>query len=550
MSTTSPILGIPFIESQQSQPEVTHNEAISLIQIMLAGGAITIGDNTPPVSPAEGDVYVAGTAPTGAWDGRANTIAGFFLNQWLFVPGNDSSGTPIEMSSDQEGLTIWSKTDNALFTWTDLGASPEAFTWRPSPSNITQLALLDDTNISAPSEDDIIQFVSGLWTNRASNTVFFSSEDVLPAAVAGVVTLVGKKIYQLTGDFSMSNRLVLGDGTHLTGGNAFSHTLTYTGAGTFITGIDVDTNVSEIKLDSPNGQVFDISETVGGAKITLLTTVNVVSCAKFGTFDDGLSLVIQGCACLNADDGVTVSGTSWTIHSFTKFALISAQPDFTGIDLGSSLTTDFEADNLVFVSPAASPSTAVGIKGLANGGNLVAGAIGTITNSTFAGGITPLEGVDEDDVRWSLKGNSANVEDTMPDALISLSGNAVTTTVSGGNPALIAGVWVEQRASHFITDANGRITYIGERPLVVPINIIATIEPASGTNKDLELYIALNGTEITETKMIRRTDSGNPGVISTMWQIKMEQNDFIEGFTANASDDVAVLVSDAILRLR
>ena len=146
--TTSAILGIPYISSQQAQPDVTHNQGITLLQIMLSGGAITIGDNTPPASPVEGDVYVAGPAPTGVWAGRANTIAGFFLSQWLFLPGDDSNGTPIEMGPDQEGFMIWSKFDDALFVWTDEGASPGIINWTELTIAATPEAKYGELNIS------------------------------------------------------------------------------------------------------------------------------------------------------------------------------------------------------------------------------------------------------------------------------------------------------------------------------------------------------------------------------------------------------------------
>ena len=102
--TTSPDLGLPYISSQQAQPEVTHNEALNLIQAVL-NGVISLGDNTPPGSPTEGDSYVLGAAPTGFWSGRANCIAIYVGTAWDFLPGEDNSGTPIAMSSRHEGMT-------------------------------------------------------------------------------------------------------------------------------------------------------------------------------------------------------------------------------------------------------------------------------------------------------------------------------------------------------------------------------------------------------------------------------------------------------------
>ncbi len=41
---------------------------------------ISKGVNTPPGSPADGDTYIVGTAPTGAWQGKQNFIAVYRAN--------------------------------------------------------------------------------------------------------------------------------------------------------------------------------------------------------------------------------------------------------------------------------------------------------------------------------------------------------------------------------------------------------------------------------------------------------------------------------------
>lgn len=128
---TSPVLGVPFVSSQQSQPEITVNEALQMIQAITAGGAIEVGATAEPGSPSEGDIYVLSASPTGTnWSGNGNKIAGFFNSQWIFVPGVDSNGTPIDMGADQEGLRIWSKADNDMVVWSDSDGSPGDYMWR------------------------------------------------------------------------------------------------------------------------------------------------------------------------------------------------------------------------------------------------------------------------------------------------------------------------------------------------------------------------------------------------------------------------------------
>lgn len=113
--TTSPDLGIPYIDSQQDQPEVTHNNAIDVIQALLRGAIDRT--NTPPGSPVAGDVYLIGTAPTGVWAGKANRVAIYSGSAWEYIPGFNSAGTLITMGSRQEGMRIWVNDEDTFYIW-------------------------------------------------------------------------------------------------------------------------------------------------------------------------------------------------------------------------------------------------------------------------------------------------------------------------------------------------------------------------------------------------------------------------------------------------
>lgn len=114
--TTTPILGLPLLATQQSQPNVSHNEAITILAALLYG-VIDMTTTAPPGSPSEGDSYIIAAAPTGAWAGRAYSFTVFTSGGWRFLPGNDSNGTPIVMGADQEGLQIYNKDDATNYQW-------------------------------------------------------------------------------------------------------------------------------------------------------------------------------------------------------------------------------------------------------------------------------------------------------------------------------------------------------------------------------------------------------------------------------------------------
>lgn len=78
-------LQLPFIAPGQLQKEFTHNEALARLDLAVAAAVIEVGRNAPPASPAAGDCYVLGSAPTGAWAGQARALAGFTDGGWRFV---------------------------------------------------------------------------------------------------------------------------------------------------------------------------------------------------------------------------------------------------------------------------------------------------------------------------------------------------------------------------------------------------------------------------------------------------------------------------------
>ena len=100
----SAILALPYIQPSQSQKHVTHNEAIStldvLVQLVVAG----FGATNPPADPAPGDVHALGATPTGAWAGQDNTLATWHDGAWVFI-------TPLA------GWRAWGVSEGELRIW-------------------------------------------------------------------------------------------------------------------------------------------------------------------------------------------------------------------------------------------------------------------------------------------------------------------------------------------------------------------------------------------------------------------------------------------------
>lgn len=98
--SASPRWNLPLLFSGQAQKEAFINEAHALADILLHC-AIQGESTAPPTSPVEGETWLVGTAPSGAWSGQAGKLAGRQGANWLFVSPRDGMRV-LDLSTGQE----------------------------------------------------------------------------------------------------------------------------------------------------------------------------------------------------------------------------------------------------------------------------------------------------------------------------------------------------------------------------------------------------------------------------------------------------------------
>jgi hypothetical protein len=83
--TGTPRFALPFLSAGQAQKEFTHNEALQTLDLLVAPAVEEPSRDEPPASPALGACYIVGAAPTGAWAGKPQFIAGYTSGGWRFI---------------------------------------------------------------------------------------------------------------------------------------------------------------------------------------------------------------------------------------------------------------------------------------------------------------------------------------------------------------------------------------------------------------------------------------------------------------------------------
>ena len=82
-------LGLALLQSGQASKEIIVNESLVALDLLVGGSVEEPPRNTPPASPSNGQSYIAGTSPSGAWAGKAGHVAGYTAGGWRLIPPAD-----------------------------------------------------------------------------------------------------------------------------------------------------------------------------------------------------------------------------------------------------------------------------------------------------------------------------------------------------------------------------------------------------------------------------------------------------------------------------
>jgi Protein of unknown function (DUF2793) len=152
--SNGPNLGVMINALTGDSFDAAFRAFLRAIDVLLQGAVISKTLTAPPGSPANGDRYIVGASPTGAWAGQAKSIA---------VWTTDNPATPSglwEFYPPKSGWLVYNIADSTFYNysgsaWVSLGSSSAA------------LATLTDVLLSSPANNDVLHYDSGTskWKN-------------------------------------------------------------------------------------------------------------------------------------------------------------------------------------------------------------------------------------------------------------------------------------------------------------------------------------------------------------------------------------------------
>lgn len=104
LTTESPRLGLPLLAVAQAQKEMTHNEALALIDALLFARCESLLNAAPTGALLAGQCWLIDNNPTGIWAEQAGSLALWTDGGWRYVD-------PVV------GMQTWCIADQGIRRW-------------------------------------------------------------------------------------------------------------------------------------------------------------------------------------------------------------------------------------------------------------------------------------------------------------------------------------------------------------------------------------------------------------------------------------------------
>lgn len=367
--------------------------------------------------------------------------------------------------------------------------------------------------------------------------VFVATAADFPKTVNGVKFLEDNYTYFIVGEVDLlGDRLVGGSNTVLIGGSSENCTLTSTGLGA---GVPLFTTEYTTPVRHISFKDVDTAISIDGTARTVAldwTGVNFVNIPNIGTINTCSNFIFTKGAFLNSGN-MSFTGTIGTV-AFNN-SLFNSDSGNTLFYLLSDLTIERRFRIIYSSIIVLSGETGIALNASATIPN--EGII--LDTCNLAGGGTYLSGIDFQD-NEALFVNNVGITNSKEVAQYYMNGNATATAVASTGVAYkVAGTTTNGTLTSKFTHTNNRQTYIGS--ITRPFFISATLSVESGNNNQIGVYIAKNGTILTDSEVYITTNAGGRAEGATVQTLAtITSTDYIEIFVENDTSTNNITVTD------
>jgi hypothetical protein len=370
------------------------------------------------------------------------------------------------------------------------------------------------------------------------NVVVVNTKSDFPTPINNVITLAEDKTYyvstmvDLTGD-----RIVTSGVCNLFGYSSEVSTLTSTGLG-----VGVPLITSEWTIVIENITIKDVHTAIdinGNTRTIALDweNVNFTNVPNVGIINTSDNFIYETGAFLGSE-GLVLTGTVGTISlTNSLFRGIGNTANIIEVNASAIITRRFRVTYSSFVVLPNNTGINFNVAATVPFNSYILDTVNFSSSGTF------ISGVDYTNNKSSFN-NNVGIINSREITQYGMINNAVATTIALQSVAYkVLGTTVSGSLTSKFTNTNNRATFIGKISKIFVVN--ATMSINSGNNNQIGIYIAKNGTILTESEVyITTNSSGRAESANVQAVLVMQANDYIEVFVGNDSSTSSVTVTD------
>jgi len=172
---TTPKLQMPELSVGQAGKELTHNQALAILDQLAQAVVVDKDLATPPGSPANGAMYIVATGATGAWAGRSGNLA-----FWLTSVGAWTFAVPVN------GWSVWVTDESARY-------ERKSGTWSVASTITTDTGVIGYALGSGGEVTQLTSKTTGVTLNKPSGQITMAGNEMTSGEVASF-TLTNSRI--------------------------------------------------------------------------------------------------------------------------------------------------------------------------------------------------------------------------------------------------------------------------------------------------------------------------------------------------------------------